>query len=428
MPPRRTLLLLCALFVWFNAGVEEWRLGHWGEIAEHPARILWPPWQPLRAYVSRESDERLYFQYSRLILGEEPDLDYLARKRQGDPEKNRRELAPLIRQGPGMRMPYRDFPLEYPPLPVALMLLPRLVASSLAAYRVAFGAQMALVFLLLALVAGRLGETAQVWKRMGWLALAIGPILCSRLDLLPALLVAAALLALDRRRDVLCGALFGLAILAKLYPALLMLPLIALLRRRSLKIAAAAAVTGLLASLPFLVAAPRAFLQSVALYGARPFQIESLPGGLILALRGKEAVIGSFGSYNAATPPALAALADVLFWGSLAALAAAAALRGGQVKRWMAAVLALILCTSKVLSPQYLIWLLPFPALLPDLFRWSIVACALTQAYYPFLYDPLLDAQPLVVLVLLLRNAALVVLAVRAVRGASAPAVAPGMV
>lgn len=418
MPRRRTLLLICALFVWFNAGVEEWRLGHWGEIAEHPARILWPPWQPLRAYVSRESDERLYFEYSRLILGEEPNLDYLSMKQQGDPERNRRELEPRIRKGPGLRLPYRDFPLEYPPLPVVLMLLPRLVAQSLAAYRVAFGALMGLLFLLLCFIAGRLGETEQVWRRMGWLALAIGPLLCSRLDLLPALLVAAALLALARERDALCGALFGLAVMAKLYPALLLLPAIAILRRRGLKIAAVAAGAALLVSLPFLLAAPRAFLKSVALYGARPFQVESLAGGLILALQGKDAVIGSFGSYNARTPPALATLADFVFWGALAALAIAAARRRGPLERWMAAAIALILCTSKVLSPQYMIWLLPFPALLPDLFRWSIVACALTQAYYPFLYDPLLEAQPLVVLVLLLRNAALVVLAVRAVRGA----------
>lgn len=124
-------IAVCVLLAWFNWGSEDIRNGSLDALKEHPLGIFVPPWLPLRAYVthSKNDDDHLYWEYTRLTLGEEADVDYLAHKRQGDPERNYFEIAAQIRDGPGLRLPYRDFPFEYPPLALGLMLLPRAFAT-----------------------------------------------------------------------------------------------------------------------------------------------------------------------------------------------------------------------------------------------------------------------------------------------------------
>ncbi len=41
-------------------------------------QLVWPPWQLVRSYVSVEDDVHLYFEYTRVILGEDPDSAYIA--------------------------------------------------------------------------------------------------------------------------------------------------------------------------------------------------------------------------------------------------------------------------------------------------------------------------------------------------------------
>ena len=454
---RLDVCLIVALFVWFGSGVEAWRMGQWGEIRERPTLLLVKPWNALRAFVSRDGDDRLYFQYAELMLGRPGDLAYIARKQQGDAQVALARLRPLVRQGVSWRLPYRDFPVEYPPLPLLLMLLPRLVADELPAYRVALTGVLGGLYLLacwlgarLAQVSGNFDRAQPVWRRMALLALATGPILCARFDLLPAVLVAASLLAVVQRRNLLGGLLFGLAFMAKLFPLLLMLPVLALLwgareRRRALVIGAAAAAGALAVALPFLLAAPTTFIRSVALYGMRPFQFESLGGSVLLALNGPATLIGSFGSHNVITPVWLGRLADVALWGGLLVLSVGAWRAGAigrqtpenqptqeqartarALLRWVFAALLTILCFSKVLSPQFMIWLLPLAAVFGDdegrrLFVATFVVIALTQIFYPALYGLAREGNAIAVGVLLARNVGLTVLAVLAVRAAWAP-------
>jgi hypothetical protein len=440
---------LCGVLAWYNCGIEEFRLGHLGELPEHPLRIFSPPWLALRAYVSRSGDEKLYWQDSRLAKGEEPDLDYLAEKRQGDFTAARAEMATAIRPGAGARLPYRDFPFEYPPLPLAMMLLPRIFVDSLAAYRLAYGILAALVTLLACglgyaywrkLAAGR--GPSDPWQNMAILVLAIGPILVARIDMLPASLVLGALLLLARKRAFAAGLCLGAGALAKIYPLMLLAPWFALLwvqerRSAAIKLSLGAMLAIAVISAPFLWTAPDAFLHSTFLYCARPFQVESLVGALTALWGGKAFISGSFGSHNVVTPEWLDWLWSVLLPSAVFLCTVCAVRqrrqpvsgedRAEQLLHWSCAVLCLILLTSKVLSPQFFIWLLPLVAITPSplVRRWAIVSVAITQLFYPILYDFLIDGSRVVALIVVLRNAALLMMTWHAVRSALGTATEP---
>jgi len=441
------LVVLVLLLAWFNWGLEDLRLGHVPDIRSHPLTAVSPPWWPLRAYVSRSGDEQLYFEDTRLALGEDADLAYLAGKRQGDAAKELADFQAKVRPGPGLRVPYRDFPFEYPPLPLAVMLLPRLVASSLAAYRLAYGILAALLTLaacgLGVLLCRDLGARGppDPWRRMALFVLAMGPILVSRFDALPAVLVAAALVLMTRERFFLAGLCVGAGVMSKLYPLLLVVPWLAILWGERQPRAARALVSGtVVASVaiaaPFLVLAPEAFVRSTFVYGARPFQVEGLVGAATVLARGKAAVVGSFGSYNVTSPGWLgAAWSFLLPLGVLfCAVAAAAQARrtpasskDEAVERlllWTCVALALVLLTSKVLSPQYLIWLIPVGVATTGarVRSWAIAAAALTQVFYPILYDLFVESGSRVVAgIVTCRNAALAGLLIAAWRAASRP-------
>jgi hypothetical protein len=443
----RWLVVLCLLLAWFNWGIEDLRKGHVPDLKAHPFLAVSPPWWPLRAYVSRSGDEQVYFEDSRLALGEDADLAYLAGKKQGDVAKSLKDLEEAVRPGPAIRLPYRDFPFEYPPLALLVMVAPRLFASTLAGYRLAYGVLAALMTLAACALGTRLAKhlgapgTEDPWRRMALLVLAIGPIVVSRFDPLPALLVACALLLLLRGRFFLAGLITGAAVFTKLYALLLLVPWAFMLagerrRRSALSLASGALAAMVIIATPFLCLSPGAFLRSTFVYGARPFQVEGLVGAASVLVFGKSAIVGGFGSYNVTSPAWLGSLWSLLLplgIGGATFLAWRQAWRtppSSEEERatrfiaWTTATLAIVLVTSKVLSPQYLIWLVPLGVVTrgKTLHRWAIGAAALTQVFYPVLYDLFVeDGSRIVALIVTCRNVVLVGLAVAMVRWALGP-------
>ena len=78
-----------------------------------------------------------------------------------------------------------------------------------------------------------------------------------------------------------------------------------------------------------------------------------------------------------------------------------------------AAAIAVLLVGSKVLSVQYVIWLLPFAILLPRRMGWLLLAItALSTAIYTTDYTGLWRLETPIIAALLLRNALLVVIVV----------------
>jgi len=333
-------------------------------------------------------------------------------------------------------LPYRDFDVEYPPGALLLFIAPSLVSDGTDAYFWTFAALMALLGAAAVLLTGvslsRLGRSQRARAAvLGLLALSpvlFGGVLLTRFDVAVAALVAGATLAVLCARPRVAAVLLGLGAAVKLYP-LLVVPLLAalVLRRRGPREAAVSVALslGVLAAayLPFAALAPSGVADSVWRQLSRPLQIESLGAGALVVLH---SLVGlevegetSFGSQNLVGATA-AAVAVTLSLAGAAAILATLVLHGRgdgndeSFVRHTAAVLVAFVAFGKVLSPQFLVWLL-FPLALVAGRRGAAagacfaVAALATAIWFPWRYFDLpRQLDPLVASLVVLRGAALV--------------------
>ena len=189
-----------------------------------------------------------------------------------------------------------------------------------------------------------------------------GSLILSRFDLWPALLTVAALAALLRERHRLGWGLLGAAVAAKLWP-LVLVPLVLAWSYRAGRIRAAIVGLAVAAAVfvPFAIVAPHGLWDSLRGQASRPLQIESLGASLFTAF-GHPNVISSHGSQNIAGHGAVAALFALLQVAALVALWIAFArgpATGDRLLRYSAASVCAFIAFGKVLSPQFLLWLIP---------------------------------------------------------------------
>jgi hypothetical protein len=327
-----------------------------------------------------------------------------------------RGYGDLVEEG---AVPYRDVRLEYPPGALAAFVPPSLVTSGEVAYARAFAVLMCLcgvaAIALAALALGGLGasaaRTAAALAVPAAAPLLLGPLLLTRFDLLPAALTTGALAALVRGRDRLGAATLGAAVAVKLYPAVLV-PLLAawVWRRRGRReaLVALALCAGVAAAvfLPFFLLSPDGVGSSVWRQLGRPLQIESAGAAALLALHhlagmplgwssghGSQNLTGAVAA-AAAVATALAQAA-VLVW--LWARVARRPVDAERLVRFGAAALVAFVALGKVLSPQFLVWLLPVvPLVAPPagIAAASLLAaaCLLTRGWFPDRYWELVRA------------------------------------
>jgi hypothetical protein len=124
------------------------------------------------------------------------------------------------------KVPYRDYPVEYPPLSLPLFLAPRAIAPGLVAFKVAFAVEMLLfnaaTVLLVASWVERRQGLARVPSRLAWYTLyflLLSRLLVTRYDAAPMFLGFAASVWWFSGRAGLGGLAAALGALAKLYPA-----------------------------------------------------------------------------------------------------------------------------------------------------------------------------------------------------------------
>ena len=333
-------------------------------------------------------------------------------------------------------VPYRDFSLEYPPGALPVFILPSLAPAG--DYRTAFEVVMLLcgaaaaAFVVLALAASgadprRLYGAAVL---AGIAPLALGSVVLTRFDLWPAALTAGALAAFAADRSRLGFAALGIAVAAKVYPAAL-LPIAFLYtarRRGGRETGAGVAVFALVLAaflLPFAVLSPDGLASSLERQTSRPLQIESLGSALLLAAHQvgsyEPTVVSSFGSQNlvGGAPDALATLQTALQALVVVCVWLLFAVRRGTREELFAASAASVVAfvaLGKVLSPQYLVWLVPLVPLVggrrglaaSTLF---LAALVLTQLWFPSRYWHLVAFEAGPTWLLVARDAVLIALA-----------------
>jgi Glycosyltransferase family 87 len=289
----------------------------------------------------------------------------------------------------GSGVPYRDFAVDYPPGALAAFLAPMVAADPADAhdYDVWFSRAMGALGVLCVLLAGLVSRRL---LPLGFLAvspLLIGSLALTRFDLWPAALTLGAVVALVHDRHRVGWALLGAAIATKIYP-LVLIPLAAIWtfrRRGSRELGRAAAVgAGVMALLfgPFATVVPRGFWESLWGQASRPLEIESLPAAFvktfghpeIISAKGALAIAGHDGLAVASTVTALVALSALWlsFWHGES--------DRDRFLRYGAACVCTFIAFGKVLSPQYLIWLVPLVPLVAGI-RGTIATGILAGAF-----------------------------------------------
>lgn len=184
-------------------------------------------------------------------------------------------------------------------------------------------------------------------------------------DLLAVALATAGTFAYLRRRDAWAGVLLGLGAAAKVFPMLLVLPLVAGRFRgkepdRAIRLAWAAAGTWIAVNLPFALAAPAGWWEFFRYNAARFADWDSL--WYVACERVTGQTCTSTGLINVASL--------IMFFGWTGVVWGIKARREPGFPRWELGfpILVLFLLTNKVYSPQFSLWLLPWFALaLPSL-------------------------------------------------------------
>jgi Glycosyltransferase family 87 len=266
---------------------------------------------------------------------------------------------------------------QYPPAAGLLMLVPRILPGT---YGEAFVGLMLLVdfvgLVLLARLARRSGNDTGVWVWLLAMPL-LGTFAVLRFDLVPTVIAIAALLVVHRRPQWF-GALAGLGASVKLWPVLVLFG--EWDRQRLLRsIAAAVAVVAVVfVGSAIAFGNPAGFLSHGNNRGLQEEAVATIPWQL------EQIVSGDpypreirFGAWEVASSTA-EAVATALEWLTLAALAAAAVwwwrwrariregwdwLADAAVSRdFVFTVVLLVVVTSRVLSTQYMVWLLGLAA------------------------------------------------------------------
>lgn len=337
----------------------------------------------------------------------------------------------------GHELPYRDFIPEYPPLVLAFTSLPAAIDFSLRSYDRLFRVLCFIVdcgiwvLLLRQLTQGRIGASQLMLYIFGTTAL--GALLYDRIDIVLGAMLLVAATALRDGRDSRFQVALGLGIAFKLIPVVLAPMALTIAWTKPGR-----SVGGGLLRLILPTAISCAVIAAMGGYRLdkmldyhlrRGIQIESVPASIemVSMMLGQDGLVTyEFGcrelttSYAGPLKTAGTVILAVMVLGSVLVAVRRKPDAQGQTLLF-AAVLTGALVASKVLSPQYFLFLLPVLVVLPPapnrsttLVTWGLIVAiyGLTGAEFPWLYRALVSLNPWAECLVLARNACLIALSI----------------
>lgn len=315
--------------------------------------------------------------------------------------------------------PYHNFYFDWAPGSVLPVLWPALPGGSYYDWFHVFdlvyamGAVAAVAVTLVALGARGLRLYGMVAASAA-LPFALGSISINSLDYWPALFTAAGLAALVAGRNRLGFGFLGFGIAAKIYPAVL-LPIVLVWawrrygRREALRSLWVCLGVGLAASLPFAIVGFTGLGFSLKTQFERGLQMESLPATILMAgsrlgIHHVDVVVGRPYSLNVAGGAATVAATIFTLVLAIALLCIYVAYAAGpdEPQRMITAAAAAVtayVAFNRVLSPQYIVWLMPLVPLVagtPGIVATVLLfgACGLTMTWFPGRFWHLVHVSP----------------------------------
>jgi len=264
-------------------------------------------------------------------------------------------------------VPYRDFQVEYPPVTFAIIKATHGSSLGLSITLVAISQLLCDILISFILRWVWSVRTQAAYLVLG-LPLVAFPFVYARIDLATVLLVVAGLALVRRNKSATGGAFLALAVLAKIWP-FAVAPVLLIERRWRGVIALVA--TGTVCLVGWLALAGTSGVQQVFSFrDATGWQVESLPG-ILWHLRDPSRIKFESGAFRTGIMPLWARPALNIV--SLAVIGASwwcaerRRRQGASDDAWyalapLASVLSLLIF-APILSPQYIVWMLPFAAI-----------------------------------------------------------------
>ena len=313
------------------------------------------------------------------------------------------DFAPQAQAIKGGDLPYRDQQIEYPPLSVPVLVAPIYIDDSTQGFVDDFMWEMlAFDLAMIVLIALALpGDAKRVLSALGVYTVGVvilsdvildaslidvGPLALQRFDLVPTLFVLASILARDRRRSATWSGLLSVGVAIKAFP-LFLYPALLRGERNLRRVVVAGAIPLLLCAAAVLIMGDE-FGSAITYHTQRALQVESLGASPfevahVLGSSGITTVTGH-GGFEIHASGATAARWVSVAVGAMGYLWLAIAGWRSRVTnlQLVTALLAVMVVFAPVLSPQFLLWILPVSACAYGLGRENVillVAIVLTQ-------------------------------------------------
>jgi hypothetical protein len=313
------------------------------------------------------------------------------------------DFAPQAQAIKDGELPYRDQEIEYPPLSIPVLIAPAYFDDSTQGFVDGFMWEMlAFDLAIIVLIALALpGDARRVLAAIGIYTVGVvalsgvvldrslidyGPLALDRFDLVPTLFVLAAVLARDRGRSAAWSALLSVGVAIKAFP-LFLYPALLRGERNLRRVIVAGAIPLLLCTAAVIVTGDE-FGSALGYHTERTLQVESLGASVfevahVLGASGIATAVGHGGfEISASGATAVRWISVVLGAAGYLWLVSAGWRSRATNFELVAALLAVLVVFAPVLSPQFLLWLLPVSACAYGLGKENLVllaAIVLTQ-------------------------------------------------